>query len=86
MLNGQLVSASEKLYDDFILREIEAEGEEFREGMIVGRVLGKQLGIGDYWVAFRIEEMIKAGKLEVVSAAAEDMPVYYRVLKKCSGK
>lgn len=85
ILNGQLVSASEKLYDDFILREITAEGEEFREAMIVGRVLGKyQLGIGDSWVALRIEEMIRAGKLEVVSAVAEDMPIYHRVLKKCA--
>lgn len=85
MLNGQLVSAPEKLYDDFILREIAAEGEEFQEAMIIGRVLGKyQLGIGDSWVALRIEEMIHAGKLEAVSAVAEDMPVYHRVLKKCT--
>lgn len=84
-LNGQLISAPETLYDDFILREIAAEGEEFQEAMIVGRVLGKyQLGIGDSWVAFRIEEMIHAGKLEAVSAVAEDMPVYHRVLKKCT--
>ena len=85
MLNGQLVSTSEKLYDDFILREIAAEGEEFQEAMIVGRVLGKyQLGIGDSWVAFRIEEMINAGKLEAVTAGAKDMPIYHRVLKKCT--
>lgn len=83
ILNGQLVSTSEKLYDDFILREIAAEGEEFQEAMIVGRVLGKyQLGIGDSWIAFRIEEMIYAGKLEAVSAVAEDMPIYHRLLKK----
>ncbi|TLM99534.1 DUF1835 domain-containing protein [bacterium] len=85
MLNGQLISASEKLYDDFILREIAAEGEEFQEALVIGRVIGKyQLGIGDSWIAFRIEEMIHAGKLEAVSAAAEDLPVYHRVLKKCT--
>lgn len=85
ILNGQLVSASEKLYDDFILREIVAEEEEFREVMIIGRVISKyQLGIGDFWVALRIEEMILAGKLEAVSAASKDMPLYHRVLKKCT--
>ncbi|MDO9580666.1 MAG: DUF3658 domain-containing protein [Bacteroidales bacterium] len=85
MLNGQLVSMSEKLYDDFILREIAAEGEEFQEAMIVGRVLGKyQLGIGDSWVAFRIEEMLHAGKLEAVTAGDKDMPIYHRVLRKCT--
>jgi len=84
-LNGQLISAPETLYDDFIFREIAAEGEEFQEAKVIGRVIGKyQLGIGDSWVAFRIEEMIREGKLEAVSAVAEDMPVYHRVLKKCT--
>jgi hypothetical protein len=85
VLNGQLVGASEKLYDDFILREIATEGEEFHEAMIIGRVLGKyQLGIGDSWVALRIEEMINDGKFEVVNACDKDMPSYHRVLKKCT--
>jgi len=83
VLNGQLVSVSESIYDDFILREIAAETDEFYEAKIIGRVLGKyQLGISDSWVALRIEEMIHAGKLEVVAAAAKDMPTYHRVLKK----
>lgn len=85
ILNGQLVSASEKLYDDFIFREITAEGEKFQEAMIIGRVLGKyRLGIGDFWVAFRIEELIRDRELEIVSAATGDMPVYHRELKKCT--
>ncbi|EGW39295.1 DUF3658 domain-containing protein [Desulfosporosinus sp. OT] len=84
-LNGQLLSAPETLYDDFIFREIAAEGEEFQEAKVIGRVIGKyQLGIGDSWVAFRIEEMIREGKLEALSAVPEDMPVYHRVLKKCT--
>jgi len=85
MLNGQLVSMLENLYDDFILREIETEGEEFQEAMIVGRVLGKyQLGICDSWVALRIEEMIQAGKLETITSGEKDLPIYHRVLKKCT--
>jgi len=84
LLNGQLVGTSEELYDDFILREIAAESEEFQEAMIVGRVLGKyQLGIGDSWVAIRIEEMIHAGKREAVTVGEKDVPSYHRVLKKC---
>ena len=83
VLNGQLVSMSEKLYDDFIRCEIEAEDEKFHEAMIVGRVLGKyQLGISDSWVALRIEEMIKDRKLETVTWGDKDMPFYHRVLKK----
>lgn len=84
VVNGQLVSVSEKFYDDFILREIAAEGNEFNEAKIIGQVLAKyRLGIADFWVALRIEEMIRAGMFEVVSDAAEDMPHYHRVLKKC---
>ncbi|SCP99502.1 DUF3658 domain-containing protein [Anaerobium acetethylicum] len=83
VLNGHLVSMSEKIYDDFILREIAVEGEQFQEAKIIGRVLGKyQLGIGDSWIAFRIEEMIYEGKLEAVTKAVKDMPTYHRVLKK----
>jgi hypothetical protein len=84
MLNGQLVSAPETLYDDFILREIAAEADTFHEAMVIGRILGKhRLGIGDSWVALRMEEMIRAGTLEAVTAAGEDSPVYHRLLKKC---
>ena len=87
VLNGHLLSMSEKLYDEFIVNEIEAEAEEFQEAMIIGRVLGKyRLGIGDGWIAYRIEEMIHDGKLEVVTAGGKDMPIYHRVLKKCSNK
>lgn len=85
MLNGQLVSAPETFYDDFIIREIAEEGDEFQEAMIVGRVLLKyHLGISDSWVALRIEEMILARKLEPVSELIEDSPIYHRILKKCS--
>lgn len=85
ILNGQLVSVPETIYDDFIIREIAEEGIEFQEAMIVGRVLGKyQLGIGDSWVALRIEEMIRTGKLEPLTELAEDSPIYHRVLKKCN--
>ena len=83
LLNGQLVSVPESIYDSFILREIEEEAEEFREAMVIGRVLGKyHLGIGDAWVALRIEEMIRAGMLEAISDADEDAPFYHRMLRK----
>jgi hypothetical protein len=85
VLNGRLVSVPETIYDDVIRREIEAEGDEFQEATIILRVLSRyQLGLGDAWVAFRIEEMVRAGMLEVVSEAAQDMPVYRRTLKKCT--
>lgn len=84
VLNGQLVSAPETLYDTFILREIDAEQEEFQEAKVIGRVLGKyQLGIGDMWVAARIQQMVEAGALQVVAPPAPDAPVYRRILRKC---
>jgi len=81
-INGQLVSVPENFYDDFILRELTAVSEVFHEVMLIGRLLGKGLGIGDFWIASRIEEMINAGTLEIISEAAEDMPRYHRMLKK----
>lgn len=83
VLNGQLVSAPETLYDDFILREIAAEQDEFREANVIGRVLGNyQLGIGDAWIALRFEKMIEDGKLKAISTADVDSPIYHRMLKK----
>lgn len=83
VINGRLQSVPENFYDDFILREIALEKNEFREANLIGRILGKyQLGIGDGWLALRIEEMIRAGKVGVVSSAPEDRPSYYRILKK----
>lgn len=83
ILNGHLVSVQENIYDSFIHREIAQEDETFQEAMIIGRVLGKyHLGIGDGWVALRIEEMIQTGVLEIISGTTKDMPVYHRTLKK----
>lgn len=83
VLNGQLHSVSETIYDEFIHREIDAQGDEFQEAMVIGSVLGKyQLGIGDAWVANRIEKMIYDGALSVVSDPVKGMPVYHRKLKK----
>ena len=83
VLNGQLLSVAETIYDEFILREIEAEGEVFHEAMIIGRVLGKyNLGISDAWVALRIEKMIHEGFLEPATEALKDSPIYHRKLRK----
>lgn len=83
LLCGRLVSAPKSIYDDFILREIEIEDKEFSQVKIIGRVLGKyQLGISDWLIAQRMEEMIKSGSLIVVKQASEDNPSYHRTLRK----
>ena len=84
MINGRLVSVAESFYDEFIIKEIVAEEPIFKEGEFISRFLLKyQLGIGDLWIAARIEEMIKAGKLEPVTAPSENSPTYWRKLRKC---
>lgn len=82
-INGQLQSVSECMYDSFILREIDKQPEIFVEAIVVGNVLGKyQLGIGDAWVALRIEKMIEEGKLEIMEPAPEGNIVYRQKLRK----
>lgn len=82
-LNGQLQSVSETVYDSFILREIGKQPEVFAEAVAVGNVLGKyQLGIGDAWIALRIEKMIEEGMLEVAEPAPEGDIIYRQKLRK----
>lgn len=83
VLNGQLHSVSETIYDAFISREIDAQDDEFQEAIVIGNVLGKyQLGIGGAWVAHRIEKMIDEGKLSVISTPIKNGPIYHRQLRK----
>lgn len=66
-LNGGLQSMPENFYDSFLLRELERLPEEFLEASLVGNVLGRyQLGVGDSWLALRIEAFCRQGLLEVV--------------------
>ncbi len=74
MLNGQLVSLPEDVYDSFIFREIEAEPEVFREAEVIGRVLGKyQLGLGTDGSPPALG-MIRAGMLEPVTQPEQGIP------------
>ena len=80
---GQLTGAAETFYDDLIHREIAAEPESFQEAMVIGRILGKyEPGIGDTYLALRINAMIGAGELEETAPATADAPSYHRILKK----
>lgn len=85
-INGRLVSAPENLYDEVIIREIASEENEFHEARLIGRILGKyRLGIGDGFIALRLEKMIADGTLEIVSEAEEGAARYCRLLRKvCS--
>lgn len=83
VLNGKLHGVPENIYDSFIFQEIAKQDNEFHEANLIGNVLGNyQLGIGDAWVAHRIESMIADGKLLPVSDAPKDGPIYHRRLKK----
>ncbi len=83
ILNGQLQSVSEEIYDSFILREIAVQENEFKMAVVIGNVIGKyQLGISDVWIANRMEKLIANGVLEVIREAPEEGPSYRRILRK----
>ncbi len=82
-LNGRLQSAPKAIYDGFILSELRSQKSEFSEAKLIGDILGKyQLGIGDVWIALRIEHFIREGMLEVISPPDPDGPVYRRMLRR----
>ena len=83
VINGQLMSVDEAFYDGFIQREIDEQDDVFHEARLIGSVLGGyRLGVGDAWIAQRIEDMIRQGNLEPVDKSDNDSPIYHRSLRK----
>lgn len=86
VLNGQLVSAGADLYDGHIRAVLAEMPEEFNEAELIGRIISVyHLGFGDVWISLRIEEIIRRGELQVITAAPKDKPrSYHRILRKTS--
>ena len=83
MINGSLQSVPEDFYDPFIQNEIAAAEDEFHEAHLIGSIMGKyQLGIGDVWIALRIEKQIESGTLTPLTEAKPGDCIYRRMLKK----
>lgn len=84
LLNGKLVSVPETQYDSFILRGLAEQETEFYEARAIGMIMGKnQLGIGDAWIALRIEQFIKDGLFVPITAPKKGDCAYRRMLRKC---
>lgn len=83
VVNGRLQSVPETLYDP-LLRAVLAEMDtEFSEAVLIGTVLGRyRPGVGDAWLALRVQAMAEAGELEPVTAAPAEGPGYRRRLRK----
>ena len=78
----RLRSLPEDAYDVSIRRALAEVPREFREGRLLGDLLGKYaLGVSDGWLAMRIEAMVQSGELAVVREAEADRP-YSRVLRR----
>lgn len=81
VLSGRLVSVSAEFYDPLIRAQI-PDGP-FRVANLIGDVLGRyQLGIGDWWIAERIQAMEAKGELCAVAEANE---FYRRQLRRADG-
>ena len=78
VINGTLTGVNEDFYD-FVIRKELPEGE-FVMARLIGAILGKyHFGVGDWWYAKRIDEMIAQGEIEVVEERKE---LYRRILKR----
>lgn len=78
----RLRSLPEDAYDVSIRRALAEAPREFREGRLIGDILGRcALGISDGWLAMRIEAMVQSGELAVAREAKADR-LYSRVLRR----
>lgn len=85
VVNGKICTVGEDFYDWLILRELENQPQEFHEARLIGQILGKYpLGLGDFQIAMRIEELISRGMLTPATEPEVNEPIYHRYLKKGS--
>ena len=81
VVNGRLHSVGEDFYDPFIRAHI--HDRSFRVGQLIGEVLGRyQLGIGDWWIAKRIQAMADHGELIIVSKVTASTEMKFAELDK----
>ena len=73
---------AEDAYDVSIRRALAEAPREFREGRLIGDILGRYaLDVSDGWLAVRIEAMVQSGELAVAREAKADR-LYSRVLRR----
>ena len=78
----RLRSLPEDVYDFYIRQARAKSPQEFREGQLIGEILGRYaLDVSDGWLAVRIEAMVQSGELAVAREAEADRP-YSRVLRR----
>jgi len=83
VLNGRVHSVSEDIYDKYIWDEIDLVEDEFIQATVIGNVLGKhQLGIGDAFIALRMDKFIESEILQIVPKTSRGPAVYHRKLRK----
>ena len=83
VVNGKLVTVQADHYDELILREIYHQPQRFHEARLIGKILGKyHLGLGDFQIAWRIEEFISRGILTPATEPEEHDPIYHRELTR----
>ncbi|MGB8454241.1 MAG: DUF3658 domain-containing protein [Anaerocolumna sp.] len=65
VVNGQLIGVPIDFYDFIIEKRLSKK--PVKEARLIGDILGKYpIGIGDWWYASRIEDMIRAGYIQII--------------------
>ncbi len=82
VVSGRLVSVPANFYDSFLRRGLDSMPEEFSEAVLIGKMMGYELGVSDGWWAKRVETMVEAGELAAVTSAEKGDPLYRRTLRK----
>ncbi len=80
VVSGKLMSVREDFYDFLILDAISDDAEN--EARFIGRILAKnKIGVGEWWLKKRIEQLIAEGVIEVIYNS-HTPSVYDRMIRK----
>lgn len=78
VINGNVISVPANFYDFLIWKHLGSS--PIKEAALIGEILGKNpIGIGDWWLAYRIDHLISKGKIKAVE---DNERKYARMIKR----
>lgn len=72
VVNGRAANVPEDFYDFALFANLPRAGKECTTGQVIGKALGMLPGVGDRWLALRLEKLAESGVIEITAQPNQD--------------